>query len=66
MLMGGVLMVSLGIIGTYIAQIYQEVKYRPRYVVSEALAGPEGEKGSRGLENNQTQAAVALANHSSG
>lgn len=66
MLIGGVLMVSLGIIGTYIAQIYQEVKYRPRYVVSEALAGPEDEKGSRGLENNQTQTAVALANQSSG
>lgn len=35
---GGVLMISLGIIGTYIAQIYQEVKYRPRYVVAETLA----------------------------
>src|SRR6267154_4865698 len=58
LLIGGVLMVSLGIIGTYIAQIYQEVKYRPRYVVSEALAGPEDEKGSRGLGNKQTQTAV--------
>jgi Glycosyltransferases involved in cell wall biogenesis len=38
LLIGGVLMVSLGIIGTYIAQIYQEVKYRPRYVVAETLA----------------------------
>jgi polyisoprenyl-phosphate glycosyltransferase len=66
MLIGGVLMVSLGIIGTYIAQIYQEVKYRPRYVVSEALAGPQDEKGLRALENNQTQTAVALANQSSG
>lgn len=35
---GGLLMISLGIIGTYIAQIYQEVKYRPRYVVAETLA----------------------------
>jgi polyisoprenyl-phosphate glycosyltransferase len=34
---GGVLMISLGIIGTYIAQIYQEVKYRPRYVIAERL-----------------------------
>ena len=66
MLIGGVLMVSLGIIGTYIAQIYQEVKYRPRYVVSEALTGPEDEKGSRELGNNQTQTTVALANQSSG
>lgn len=37
LLIGGVLMISLGIIGTYIAQIYQEVKYRPRYVIAEAL-----------------------------
>jgi len=35
LLIGGVLMMSLGIIGTYIAQIYQEVKYRPRYVIAE-------------------------------
>jgi glycosyltransferase involved in cell wall biosynthesis len=34
---GGLLMISLGIIGTYIAQIYQEVKYRPRYIVAETL-----------------------------
>jgi dolichol-phosphate mannosyltransferase len=28
-------MLSLGIIGTYIARIYDEVKGRPRYVVRE-------------------------------
>ena len=39
---GGLLMISLGIIGTYIAQIYQEVKYRPRYVVSEKLENSTG------------------------
>jgi polyisoprenyl-phosphate glycosyltransferase len=66
MLIGGVLMISLGIIGTYIAQIYQEVKYRPRYVVSEALTGPEYEKDSRGLEDSQTEASAALVNQSSG
>jgi len=66
MLIGGVLMISLGIIGTYIAQIYQEVKYRPRYVVSETLAAHEDEKGSRDLGNNQTQTAVALSNQSAG
>ena len=31
----GLLMISLGIIGTYIARIYDEVKARPRYVVQE-------------------------------
>jgi glycosyltransferase involved in cell wall biosynthesis len=37
LLIGGLLMVSLGIIGTYIARIYDEVKARPRYVVQETL-----------------------------
>jgi glycosyltransferase involved in cell wall biosynthesis len=34
---GGLLMISLGIIGTYIARIYDEVKARPRYVIRETL-----------------------------
>jgi hypothetical protein len=28
-------MISLGLIGTYIAQVFDEVKNRPRYIVSE-------------------------------
>jgi glycosyltransferase involved in cell wall biosynthesis len=36
LLIGGLLMLSLGIIGTYIARIYDEIKARPRYVVQEA------------------------------
>lgn len=35
LLIGGFLMVSMGVIGTYIAHIYEEVKGRPRYIVSE-------------------------------
>lgn len=31
---GGVVMVSLGIIGHYIAKIYEEIKQRPRYIIS--------------------------------
>lgn len=33
LLTGGILMISLGIIGIYISQIYDEVKRRPRYLV---------------------------------
>lgn len=33
LIIGGFLMVSLGIIGTYLARIYDEVKARPRYIV---------------------------------
>ena len=35
LLIGSILMVSLGIIGVYIAKIYNEVKFRPRYVLAE-------------------------------
>lgn len=34
---GGVLMLSLGLIGAYIARIYDEVKARPRYVVRDRI-----------------------------
>ncbi len=34
LLVGGFLMVSLGIIGHYIARIYEEVKGRPKYIIS--------------------------------
>lgn len=34
LLIGGSLMVALGIIGYYISRIYEEVKGRPRYIVS--------------------------------
>lgn len=35
LIIGSLLMLSLGIIGEYIAAIYREVKQRPRYLVSE-------------------------------
>jgi polyisoprenyl-phosphate glycosyltransferase len=37
LLIGSILMISLGIIGTYIARIFEEVKKRPMYVVEETL-----------------------------
>ena len=33
---GGAVLVSLGIIGFYIARIYTEAQHRPRFIVSEA------------------------------
>ncbi len=61
LLIGGVLMISLGIIGTYIAQIYQEVKYRPRYVVAETLMSRSGDKLLRAPENMRTESTSTLA-----
>src|SRR5256714_15692009 len=37
LIIGSLLMISLGIIGEYLARIYEEVKGRPRYVVTESL-----------------------------
>jgi polyisoprenyl-phosphate glycosyltransferase len=37
LIVGSVLMISLGIIGTYIARIFDEVKQRPRYIAAEVV-----------------------------
>jgi len=37
LIIGSLLMLSLGIIGEYLARIYEEVKRRPRYVISSSL-----------------------------
>jgi len=65
LVIGGVLMISLGIIGTYIAQIYQEVKYRPRYVVAGTLTSHRDDKLSPAPEDTLTQATPTLASKSS-
>ena len=41
LLIGSAIMLSLGIIGYYIAKIYEEVKRRPRYIVSRIMRGGE-------------------------
>ena len=34
---GSVCMISIGIAGEYIARIYEEVKYRPRYIIAKRV-----------------------------
>jgi len=41
LIIGSCLMISLGVIGTYIARIYEEVKYRPRYIVADEIKSSE-------------------------
>lgn len=36
LVIGSIIMFSLGVIGIYIAKIYEEVKFRPKYIISEA------------------------------
>jgi glycosyltransferase involved in cell wall biosynthesis len=38
LVIGSLLMISLGIIGIYLARIYEEIKHRPRYVIAEAIS----------------------------
>src|SRR5438132_5143306 len=42
LIIGSLLMVSLGIIGEYLARIYEEVKGRPRYIVTESIDLADG------------------------
>ena len=42
--MGGIQMISLGIIGEYIGKIYGETKRRPRYIISRNLIEEKNEK----------------------
>jgi glycosyltransferase involved in cell wall biosynthesis len=46
LIIGSLLMISLGIIGEYLARIYEEVKGRPRYLVKESIE-PNGLSSNR-------------------
>ena len=39
---GSIIMISLGIIGYYIARIYEEIKGRPKYIISSSVRSEEG------------------------
>ena len=51
LIIGSLLMMSLGIIGEYIARIFEEVKGRPRYVVTELIDNTT-EKAEKSPDNN--------------
>jgi dolichol-phosphate mannosyltransferase len=45
LIIGSIIMISLGVIGYYIAKIYEEVKGRPRYLISRTIGrGAKHEK----------------------
>ena len=48
LLIGSAIMLSLGVIGYYLAKIYEEVKRRPRYIISETMLRNNTEAESEG------------------
>lgn len=42
LIIGGLIMISLGIIGHYLARIYEEVKGRPKYIISRTTDNIQG------------------------
>lgn len=47
LLIGSILMICLGIIGYYVARIYEEIKDRPRYIVAETCKGDKEGPGKK-------------------
>lgn len=56
LIIGGFLMLSLGIIGHYIARIYEEVKGRPKYIISRVTENVQGNVTGAWRKRGQAQA----------
>jgi len=48
LMVGSLILIALGVIGLYVARIYDEVKGRPRYVVRDQTGVPSSERAPRG------------------
>lgn len=55
LVIGSLLMISLGIIGIYLARIYDEIKGRPRYVISHRIEPKETRAQARRRNDLATQ-----------
>jgi hypothetical protein len=50
---GSIVMLSLGIMGEYVAHIYAEVKRRPRYVIAESVSHSSSAGGEPNLQESE-------------
>ena len=50
-----IIMISLGIIGYYIAKIYEEIKGRPRYIIADTCGGSKCETFGRFVERQRNE-----------
>lgn len=48
LLIGSLILISLGLIGLYIDSLFREVKARPRYFIAESFGGPQDQDHGRG------------------
>jgi polyisoprenyl-phosphate glycosyltransferase len=55
LLIGSLLMISSGIIGEYLARIYEEVKRRPRYVIAQSMESAVSHVGDSIKERSHVQ-----------
>ena len=55
LVIGSLLMISLGIIGIYLARIYDEIKGRPRYVISQQIEPPAIQSQRRRRNDSPTR-----------
>ncbi len=55
LIIGSIIMISLGIIGYYIAKIYEEVKGRPRYLIAKRIGGGRSETETGASMNDRSE-----------